>query len=110
MAYDTSYIQEARRLYAVGWTVAQITKRMRANGCPRLSDATVKAWVDDDYRIVRNHISSEDRRLFKDKSGDYARRRVRELHHRGLSLDAIQVVLDIYHGRNWSSDEIRGVL
>jgi hypothetical protein len=72
--------------------------------------ATVKAWVDDDYRQRRNRITGVDKRIGNDRSGEYLRRTLRRLHGRGLTEDALCVIAEEYHGVTLDLDRVRTFL
>lgn len=104
--YSTLVVKRAQDLAEGGWTPHHIQKILNREGIP-VTFATVKAWVDPEYRRIRNHYSAEDMRRMKDVSGDHVRKRMVELHHAGLSHRAISVVVATYHGREISPDMVR---
>jgi hypothetical protein len=99
--YSTLVVKRAQDLAEAGWTAHQIQKLLNKDGIPA-TFATVKAWIDPEYRRIRNHYSAEDMRQMKDVSGEHVKRRMLELRGAGLTCSAISVVVDIYHGRKIS--------
>lgn len=99
----------ARSLSEGGWTPHEIQQQL-VKGGTSVSFATVKAWVDEDYRLRRNHITAEDQRRWRDVSGAHVKRRIVELHGFGLSVRAIGVVTGVYHGRPLTEHQVRRVI
>lgn len=104
--YSTLVVHRAQRLADVGWTAHDIQKILNKEGVP-VAWATVKGWIDPEYRRVRNHASAEDQRRMRDVSGDHVKKRMLELRHAGLSCQAISVVVATYHGRKISPEMVR---
>lgn len=96
--HNSATVAKARTMYASGWTPHEIQKALERQGV-NVSFATVKAWVDDEYRRRRNRVTAEDQRRWRDVAGDHVRKRMVELADAGLTPKAISVVVETYHGR-----------
>jgi hypothetical protein len=98
-------------MHETGWTPHQIQQALTKAGTP-VSWATVKAWVDPDYKRIRRGEDREAKRVHRarNQEGDYVLRQIRKLRERGLSPRAIAVVMDEYHGRNITESSVRNFL
>lgn len=104
--YSTLVVARARKLAEAGWSAHDIQKILNKEDVP-VSWATVKSWIDPDYRSVRRACSAEDQRRMRDVSGEHVKKRMLELQHAGLSYKAISVVVEIYHGRKITEHMVR---
>lgn len=99
----------ARQLAEGGWTPHEIQQMLERNGI-HATWGTVRAWVDDDYRVKRNRVSAVRKRVGRDKAGQYLAGQLRRLSERGLTEDALRVVAEEYHGVKLDRDRLRRFL
>lgn len=96
----------ARQLADSGWTPHEIQQMLDRNGV-KVTWGTVRAWVDDDYRVKRNHVTAQAKRIDRDKSHAYLGRQLRRLRERGLTEEALRVIAEEYHGVTLNRDTVR---
>ena len=104
-------IAVAQRMHQVGWTPHQIQKALTKAGTP-VSWATVKSWVDPEYRKVASLEQAQAKRVHRARmrEGDYVLRQILKLRAKGLSHRAIAVVVEEYHGRTITESTVRNYL
>lgn len=111
MRHKPETIELARRLFEDGYTIQDI-RRVFAKSGINLAWHVVKRWVDADYREHTNRLQRHKngrRRGDRRTGGEYTRQKARELRARGLTFEAISVVLDIYHDRQISPESVRHI-
>lgn len=106
--YTSQMVNRARKHVAAGWSLRQTANLLRSEFGRRPSHATVHEWVNED-RSERSRAYK--RTVYRD---GYRRERLdkqmRELYRRGLSLNAIVVVAELYMDEHLSERQVRSRL
>lgn len=109
-ARNTRHSEETKRVARVlsdgGWTPHQIQKLLAQQGV-KVAYATVRGWVDDEYRQARLRATAADKLRWRDRSGEFAKKRMLELHAAGFSFRDISSLMRMYHGREITPEGVR---